>query len=614
MELSIIKNRKGISLIEVLLAMTIFALFSTAVFILSLDTIQRDSKNELDNLALQYAQEGIEAVRNMRDRDYLSLNNGDFGLSFAGDTWSFIAAPETVDSDYFRTITVEDVYRDELGNIADSGTFDPDVKKISSEVTWSLHGIYPRSSTLETYISNWSGDDWLQTTCTEFEGGILNNTETVSTPEPPADNCTVELSDIEEASEFLASSDIGDHGNDVVVDGNYAYMANNKANRGFTIVNASDPANPVIASSLDIGGKGIHLAKSGNYIFITVNKSDAELTVIDVSDPADPSVVATKNMSEGFKTISISGNYLYGGSTDNDGFIVLDISDPLDPDQVANLEFDDEIQAIAISGNYAYVGTEEDDSGFQVINITNPLLPAQVTSLDVGEEVNAIVISGPYAYIGTEENNDSFHVVNISNPGSPVDVESIDVGGEIQDITISGDYAYAAMDIQNSGLSAINISIPAQPALVYSLDVTGKGTGIASDASYIYLSLTTNNRGLVIIGVTSSVITNTGDYTSVVYDTGVVDPRYNFIAWEDIAVPGGTINFKIRTGSSAVNVLSGTWVGSDGTDQTFYQNSRTNIVLDPARSGDRYFQFKAYFFSNGASSPSLESVRINYTP
>ena len=600
---------------EVLLAMTIFALFSTAVFLLSLDTIQRDSKIELDNLALKYAEEGLEAVRNMRDRDYLSLTNGDFGLSFNADTWSFVPAPETVDSDYFRTITVEDVYRDVSGNISESGTFDPDTKKVTSEVSWMLRGLYPRNVTLETYISNWSGDDWLQTVCAEFSGGTFNNTQIVETPAPPVDNCAVELSDIEEASEFFSSSDIGDHGNDVVIDGNYAYVANNKANTGLSVINISDPVNPTVTSNFDIGGRGRYLAKSGNYLYIAVAKSNAELTVVDVSVPASPSIVATLNFQDYLNNMTISGNYLYTGSSEDDeGFLAIDISNPLDPTTVGSLELDADAQAIAISGSYAYVGSEDDDTGFQVIDISNPLLPSFVTGLDVGEEVNAVAVSGPFAFIGTENSSDSFHVINISTPASPVDISNLDVGGEIQDLSISGNYIYAAIDDQNSGLAAVNISSPASPTLAYNLDITGKGTGIASDGSYVYITINTNNRGLVIVGVTASGVTNTGDYISAIFDTGVNDPRYNFIAWDSVAVPGGSITFQIRTGSSAANVLSGTWVGSDGTNSSFYETSRTNIVLDPGRSGDRYFQFKAYFDSNGLSSPSLESVRVNYTP
>jgi type II secretory pathway pseudopilin PulG len=129
LETSIIKNR-GISLVEVVLAITVFAIFSTSIFYLSMDTLQSSERIEEGNEAMFYAQEGLEAARQMRDRNYLLLENGDHGLQLASDVWSFIPAPEDVDGFYSRTVSIDDVYRDASGNIAETGTLDPDTKKL----------------------------------------------------------------------------------------------------------------------------------------------------------------------------------------------------------------------------------------------------------------------------------------------------------------------------------------------------------------------------------------------------------------------------------------------------------------------------------------------------
>ncbi len=126
------KNRwtkKAFSLIEIMLAIFIFTLFSVTVVYLSLDTVSRVTQVELKNEAMLYAEEGMEAVRNIRDRDYLELVSGDYGLSFSSDTWSFVAAPETIDAYYQRTVLIEDVYRDGNGDIATEGALDVQTKK-----------------------------------------------------------------------------------------------------------------------------------------------------------------------------------------------------------------------------------------------------------------------------------------------------------------------------------------------------------------------------------------------------------------------------------------------------------------------------------------------------
>ncbi|MBI4232097.1 prepilin-type N-terminal cleavage/methylation domain-containing protein [Candidatus Peregrinibacteria bacterium] len=606
---------KGFSIVEVLLAITIFAIFSSAILYLSLNVIQQDSKIELDNTALLYAQEGLEAARNIRDRNFLLLSNGDHGLNFASDEWTFIQAPENVDNFYFRTLTVSDVYRDVNGAISQSGTLDPDTKLISSEVNWLQNNIFPRSITLNTYLTNWQGDDWISTTCPEFDAGTHTDTESIIADSPPADNCSIQLGTIEDPSNFFSSADIGDHGNDVFIEGNYAFIASNITNKGLSIVDISDPVHPLLISELDIGGKGNQLTKLNNYLFIAVEKNDKGLAIVDVSNPLMPLLVRTLNVGDEGISVAASGSYLYLGIEDDDDSLkIIEISNPQLPIMTSSVDFNSEVQSIYLDNNYAYLGLGDDTHGFRVLDISNVVNPVSLASLNVGEEVNAITVSGIFAFVGTEQSNNSLQLINISNPVNPLLISSLNVNGEIQDLSISGEYLYAALDDQNAGLAAINISSPATPVFSYNLDVMGKGTGIASTVDYLYISTDTSNKGLVIVGTTSSEIISTGTYESEIFDTGSIDTRYNFIEWDHLEVPGATIKFQIRTADSAAGINSAVWVGSDGTNASYYENSRTQIVGDPAATGPQFFQYRAFISSDGVNTPILESVRINYTP
>ena len=602
----LIINKKGFSLIEILLAVTVFGMFSAGVFYLALDTIQRDAKIELDNTGLLYAREGLEAVKNMRDRNYFSITNGDHGLNFTNDTWTFIAAPEDIDSYYSRTIIVEDVYRDLSGNIAAEGTFDPDTKYITSRIDWNWRGIIPRSISLNTYISNWTGSDILQTTCSDFSAGTFDDTSVTVTTAPPNDNCALKLDLVEDQSDFFSSADIGDHGTDVVVSGNSAYVASNKTQTGLSVVDVTDKENLVVIENLDIGGKGRYVARSGNYTFIGVNKSDQGLAIANVSN---------LDIGNYGNDMDISGNYLYMGTeSEYDSLKVIDISNINDPSIVASVDFDSKVRSVAIDGNYAYIGLSADRDTFQVLDISNPALPVKKTSLDLDEEVNAILINGIFAYVGIEQTSSSLRVVNISNPLSPSIVTSLDVGGEIQDLAVSGNYLYAAIDEQGAGLAAINISDPTGPVLTYNLDLGGKGTGIYADQNYVYITLDTNNKGLVVIGTTVNGVTSSGTYTSQKFDTGSVDARYNYISWDQLQVPGATVKLQIRTASTLGGLDSAIWVGSDGTGATFYDSPRLPIVLDPGTTGNQYFQFQIFIDSDGVNTPLIESLKVNFTP
>ena len=595
-------------------AIVIFSIFSTGVFYLSIDAMQSGEKIEEGNMALLYAQEGLEVARQMRDRNYFSLGNGDHGLQLAGDVWSFIPAPEDIDGFYSRTVSVEDVYRDVDGNIAEAGTLDPDTKKVISLVEWTYRGVLPRSIELESYLSNWTGDDWLQTDCDELNSGTFDDVTVEFTAAPPENNCALKLVLVEEVSEFLSSADVGEHGNDVWVEGNYAYIAVNKTNQGLAIVDITDRKNPSVIKQVDIGGKGLAVTKQGNYLYVGVYNSSKGLAVVDVSNPASAFLVTKKYVFGEGDAVAINGNYLYMGIRNYPILVVVNISTPTNPYVYSFYITTNNVYDIDIAGDYAYCGVDDDWLGFQIFDISAPASIFPISFLSVGEEVNAVALQGSYAFLGTEKYNDSFYVVDISDPDNPEVENHINIEGEIQDLVVEGDYVYAAVDETNEGLSAINISTPTSPYLVYTTDILGKATSVKSDGSYVYITIDVNNKGLIILGTTVVESVATGSYISQPYDTGSSNTRYNFIEWDSVAVPGGSAKLQIRTASTEAGLSSATWVGSDGTAATYYEASRTPIIVAPGASGTRFVQFKVYIDSDGAHTPLVESIRVNYTP
>ncbi|PIS39155.1 MAG: hypothetical protein COT33_03460 [Candidatus Nealsonbacteria bacterium CG08_land_8_20_14_0_20_38_20] len=109
------------------------------------------------------AQEIMEAVRNFRDgTDWNATGLGKLATStdyFPQATstpkiWQLIPGKETVDI-FERKVVFEDVRRDGDDNIvASGGTFDPDTKKVTVNVSWSEKGEI-RQIKLVTYLTNW---------------------------------------------------------------------------------------------------------------------------------------------------------------------------------------------------------------------------------------------------------------------------------------------------------------------------------------------------------------------------------------------------------------------------------------------------------------------------
>ncbi|MBT4917263.1 prepilin-type N-terminal cleavage/methylation domain-containing protein [Candidatus Peregrinibacteria bacterium] len=612
-----LKNQKGFSIIEVLLALAMFSIVTVGILYMSIDTMHRDITISTNQEALLYAQEGLEVSRNIADKSFLSLANGDHGLQLDSGEWSFIVAPEAVDSFYDRTINVSDVYSDESGNIdEDSGTFfDPDVKKVIVEIEWLEGGVIPKSVELSSYVTDWKGDDLIRTTCTEWESGTHGSTQSFVIDGPPVDNCEIRLNELAVPSEFFSSANVGKHGNDVVIDGNYAYLAVNSTWNGLSIINISNPSSPSETSDEFVGGKGRYVFKKGDYIYMGVQSWLTGLAIVDVSNPNSADWEAGWFIGHyGNKpTVDDDNNLFIGSDWDWYSMLIYDVTNKSFPILTEIEDFNDDVHVIELYGDYAFVGIDDDSDALHIGDISNLSEVDKITSMDVGEEINSIVRQGTILYVGTEDSDDSLHIIDISNIESPSEITSLDVGGEIEDIAIDGEYLYAALNSTNSGLASVNISNPSAPSLTYNLDIEGKGTGIDTDGDYVYISTNTSNRGLVIIGTTEVSSVTSGDYISDIYNTGSASTRFNYIEWEHTEVPGGDIRFQLRTSSSEEGLESETWVGPDGTNSTYYETSRTPVVTSPG-SGTQYVQFKADIDSDGVTSPAIQSVTINYTP
>lgn len=152
------KYKQGFSLIEIILAIAVFVIFSSGAVAVILQGISANRLGKEQTIATEYAAEGLEAIRSIKNQSFSSLiSTPSAGVtrSLAG-TWIFSGTSNTFDGRYTRTIAIADVYRDGSGNIVGSGgTLDSNTKKITSTVTWNFAPARSDSVILSTYLTNW---------------------------------------------------------------------------------------------------------------------------------------------------------------------------------------------------------------------------------------------------------------------------------------------------------------------------------------------------------------------------------------------------------------------------------------------------------------------------
>ena len=142
LESSIINMRlyhsvRGFSLIEVVAAAGIFLLLVTG-FVSALSLTRRSALNAGNRgRALFLAEEGLEAVRNIRDERFANLADGDYGLAALNGVYGFTPAAD-VTGIFTRAVVITSV--------------DATTKEIASTVTWPKNFGRPGQVSLTTYL------------------------------------------------------------------------------------------------------------------------------------------------------------------------------------------------------------------------------------------------------------------------------------------------------------------------------------------------------------------------------------------------------------------------------------------------------------------------------
>jgi len=140
----IIRNQYGQSLVELLVAIGIFVIAVSSLAFFILDGYISGRLAEEITKANFLAEEGMEAVRSIRDNSWDGLTTGSHGLTISGNNWIFQGIQEDVGTQLkegVRKIIVEDI--------------DPDRKKVTSQINWQFTPARPQEIRLITYLTNW---------------------------------------------------------------------------------------------------------------------------------------------------------------------------------------------------------------------------------------------------------------------------------------------------------------------------------------------------------------------------------------------------------------------------------------------------------------------------
>ncbi len=173
--------QQGQSLLEAIIAMAVFVLVvvSIATLVLGSFAALRGGGEQTEAVAL--AQEGIEAVRSIKDGAWNELKYSQSKVNISGSQWVLSGEGTTEQiGKYTRAISFSDVCRDLNNDIVNCPGVYKDVhsRKVSVSVSWQVRDGVENSVQQIAYLTNWQSVDWKEDLLNEFNDGILQNTAT----------------------------------------------------------------------------------------------------------------------------------------------------------------------------------------------------------------------------------------------------------------------------------------------------------------------------------------------------------------------------------------------------------------------------------------------------
>lgn len=618
--------------------MTIFVLASAGITFLVIDGMQATRRSSEQREAIYLTQQGYEATISIRNQGWHLLTTGSHGLTSANGRWEFVGTDESLGR-YTRTVTVTQAMRDPQGELVSiGGTPDQDTKRINVETTWEFSPVRTGRVTMDTYLTNWQAERWVQSSQADFDAGTASSVITTD------DNGGVFQ---------LGSGSSGAWGNQSVLDAT-ASMGSMTTSQHISSVRFT------AAQTKSVTQLRVYLQNengvSPTYRFglRADTAGTPAATWLGTTQQGYGDVAST---ATGWRTItltepvSITAGAVYhlvtvwqSGTINGSRFIALRNSTPQNLLHAYDNQADP-ASATLMSTNAGGSWTVQAAQPLYLLGFSDATFTGWpwISKTDVRVSGNRRVGEQFTLTADMTVTGATFSVRKsaAADPAADLVVSLGQVGGGV---LASGTLVSRTAVTSSYADYTVNFATPQllQAGVAYRVFLSSQGTNTpfyqvrqlntTNSAEYIsatfqadnaQYTLSTNSgtswsqSSLSDIGgfalITESGYATSGDLISTEHDTGSLSPTYQTLLWT-ADVPSGTVEFQVRTADSEAGLATASWVGPDGTDTTRYSASGQQIVTDPGSTGTRWIQWRAFLTGNGVTSPTVSDVTITYEP
>ena len=651
------KFQTGQSLVELLITIGVAAILIPALFVGVMLSRAGRAQQDQRLQATALARQSMEAVRIVRDADWGTFaKNGTYHPIISGNTWTLASGSATVNG-FTQAVVVSDAYRDQSGNLAQSGTIDPSVRKVTTTISWNTP--LPASVSLVSYLTRLKSISYTQTTYADFAAGANSGT-TVTYTNGSATDGEIQLGAggtgnwCNPNQTPIVTYDLTRQGVPTSISATYSanmiqtYTTSGFNASGYSLDNqqVTDPASPALpavsSGSFYDKWKTYGIFATQNYVFTTTNHPGLSVDVENVTNTPFTQAATYDGGGTGLSvTAAGTTGYVTVGSTLK-SFNIANISGALSTK--GSLALAGNGNKIIIVGNYAYVATSYVSGNtpkgqLQIVNVANPASMTVSATVNVGNNLDGVDVfvnqTATYAYLVTKyaSGQRDFYIIDISNKSVPVIHGSYSTNGMTPTgvLAVSGNRAIivgtGGQPYQVLSISNVDNPVYCMPqgfALSGVSNINAISTITEPDGDAYSFILTDNSSAefQIIEGGPGGQFAQNGTFTSSIFSTS--SAAFNRFDATSIAPVGTSITYQVAVvNKSGGNCTSPTYVyvGPNGTSNASDVFTTGGILPVVNNTGTGYanpgqcLRYKAYLSSTDTTfTPILEDVTFSYSP
>ncbi len=459
------------SILEVVVAAALFAVVVSSLVPFLYSLVGRSYREGSTDQGLSLAQEGLEAVRGIRNRDWTALAVGDHGLALASNAWGFQGTSDTV-AGFTRVITVSDVASNE--------------RQVAVNVRWTDPGARAKNVTLTTVLADWRN---IAAANPNLLSGNWKNPKTLGSIDVGPGNSATGLA-VRSKIVYLTAT------------------ASDSKKNDFYIVDATDGLHPSMKGSLNTGTGLQAVAISGNYAYVANTDKTAQLQIIDISDATLPKLVSSLRLTgndQAGLSVAASGTTVYIGTFKASGpeFFVVDATDPIHPSLKGSIEIGDDIGDMTVFQNRIFLATAKDSGEFMVVNATDPLHPTVSATVDIpgGSEDGTGVyvnVQDHHAYItrtvgGNHLTHHELAIYDVVNPDAPLFLGSRNFTYDVNTVFAADNLVFLGTGNSNEEFEIFDVTDPTNLVYYAGFNFPQVASDIAFENNIIYVAVRSND-------------------------------------------------------------------------------------------------------------------------